>query len=486
MTSQSNTPVIIGAGVSQQRFDDPTQSVEAGALMRQALENAADDAGSRHALEIADAVLLPRGTWPYANPVSVVAPWNPEIRSIVADIGVLQQTLLSKACLMVADGSSRVALVAGGEAKHRALRSQITGITASDTPTSGEPDERLVPSNEILTQEEISRGLPVPARQYAMIDTALRRAQGLTAAEHISLLADLWNSFSAVATGNPDAWTRAQVDRDTLVNPTATNPILAWPYTKLHCSQWNVDQAAGLIICSAATAEELGIARDRWVFAHAGIESNLMVPLTRRAQMHRSPAVRAVGQAVQQHCNVAPADIEHLDIYSCFPAAVRVQQHELGIDNSRQLTVTGGMTFAGGPLNNYTLQATAKMVQVLRSNPSARGLVTNVSGMLTKYGAAVWSCSPPVQPFAALDVTAAAAAATPTIEVDSDYAGEANVITYTVVFDKSQPVQCIVVAETGDGRRAIASSSDASTAADMAANDWIDRPVQINGAELLS
>jgi acetyl-CoA C-acetyltransferase len=486
MTSQSNAPVIIGAGVSQQRFDDPTQSVEAGALMRQALENAADDADSRRALEIADALLLPRGTWPYANPVSVVAPWNPAIRSIVADIGVLQQTLLSKACAMVADGSSRVALVAGGEAKHRALRSQITGITALDTPTSGEPDQRLVPSNEILTQEEISRGLPVPARQYAMIDTALRSAQGLSAAEHINLLAHLWSDFSAVAADNTDAWTRAQIDRATLVNPTAANPMLAWPYTKLYCSQWNVDQAAGLIICSAATADELGIARDRWVFAHAGIESNLMVPLTRRAQMHRSPAVGVVGQAIQEHCGVTPADIEHLDIYSCFPAAVRVQQHELGIDNSRQLTVTGGMTFAGGPLNNYTLQATAKMVQVLRTHPSTRGLVTNVSGMLTKYGAAVWSCSPPEQPFAALDVTAAATAATPTVEVDSDYAGQANVITYTVVFDKSQPAQGIVVAETADGRRVIASSSDAAIAADMATNDWIDRSVRIDGAELLS
>jgi acetyl-CoA C-acetyltransferase len=262
--------------------------------------------------------------------------------------------------------------------------------------------------------------------------------------------------------------------------------MLAWPYTKLHCSQWNVDQAAGLIICSAATAEELGIARDRWVFAHAGIESNLMVPLTRRAQMHRSPAVGAAGQAVQQHCSVAPADIEHLDIYSCFPAAVRVQQHELGIDNNRRLTVAGGMTFAGGPLNNYTLQATAKMVQVLRSNPSARGLVTNVSGMLTKYGAAVWSCSPPAQPFAALDVTAAATAATPTIEVDSDYAGKATVVTYTAVFDKGQPVQAIVVGETADGRRVIASSSDTAIAAEMAANDWIDRAIEVNGAALLS
>ena len=39
-------------------------------------------------------------------------------------------------------------------------------------------------------------------------------------------------------------------------------------------------------------------------------------------------------------------------------SAVEVFAAELGIDPARDLTVTGGMPFAGGPLNNYVLQAT--------------------------------------------------------------------------------------------------------------------------------
>ena len=485
MTHEPNAVVIVGAGAAQQRFDDPALAVEAGALMRLALERAADDAGSRALLDAGDVLLMPRGTWPYANPAAIVAPWNPALRSIVADIGVLQQTLLSRACAMVADGSADVALVCGGETKYRALRAQIAGTLTTDTATHGTPTERLEPAHEILTTEEIARGLPVPARQYAIIDTALRRAQGLSPAGHVELLAQLWAGFSAVSARNPDAWSRTEIAPSALSEPSTANPMLAWPYTKLHCSQWNVDQAAGLIICSAATAERHGIPRDRWVFAHTGVESNLMVPLTRRADLHRSPAVAGVGEAIRQHCRIAPADVAHLDIYSCFPAAVRVQMAELGLTGHRPLTVTGGMTFAGGPLNNYTLQAVATMVGVLRADPAAQGLVTNVSGMLTKFGASLWSCAPPAQPFAAIDVTGDAAAATALAQVDPSFRGRAQTLSYTVACDKGTAAQGIVIGETPSGARCLVTTTDAELMADMMQNDWCGRSIDVDGAALI-
>ena len=33
------------------------------------------------------------------------------------------------------------------------------------------------------------------------------------------------------------------------------------------------------------------------------------------------------------------------------------------------VSVTGGMTFGGGPLNNFVFQATVKMAQLLRREP---------------------------------------------------------------------------------------------------------------------
>ena len=485
MKPDPSAPLIVGAGAIQQRFDDPARADDALTLMRRALEAAADDAGSRALLDAATVLMLPQGTWRGADPAAVVTPWNRTMRTVVADIGVLQQTLVSKACASVAAGEADIVLVCGGEAKHRALRATITGVSASDAAADASPAhavERLTPAHEIITREEVARGLPVPARQYALIDTALRRYDGLDPRRHVAALADLQARFSAIAAENPDAWNRAGSSAASI----SAAPMLAWPYTKLHCSQWNVDQAAGLIICSNAAADRYGIAADRRVFAHLGVESNLMVPVTLRGEIHRSPAVAVIGRAVHEHVGVAPADIELLDLYSCFPAAVRVQVAELGIDPARDLTLTGGMTFGGGPLNNYTLQALVRMAHLARATPTATALVTNVSGMLTKFGASVWSCTPPTRPFAALDVTEAATAATPTTSLDPDHAGTADVVTYTVAFDKGEPIQGIVVGETSDGTRVLATTTDAPTMQDMTETDWCARRVTVSGPDLLT
>jgi acetyl-CoA C-acetyltransferase len=485
MIPDPSAPLIAGAAAIQQRMDDPSAAVDALTLMRDALVAAADDAGSRSLLDAATVLMLPQGTWSGADPATVIAPGNREIRTVVAEIGVLQQTLLSRAGALVASGAADIVLVCGGEAKFRALRSMITGVPAPESAIAAmvEHDlERLAPAHEIITREEIDRGLPVPARQYALIDTALRHHDGLDPQQHIAALAELQSRFSTIAAANPDAWNRRPVDAQTISDA----PMLAWPYTKLHCSQWNVDQAAGLIICSATAAERHGVAKDRWVFAHLGVESNLMVPVTLRAEIHRSPAVAVVGELIRERLGVAPGDIEHLDLYSCFPAAVRVQVAELGIDPARQLTMTGGMTFAGGPLNNYTLQAIVTMTKALRADPRSRGLVTNVSGMLTKFGASVWSCIPPASPFTAVDVTDAATAATPTVTLDPAYTGDAEVITYTVAFDKGAPTLGIVIGDEPSGQRVLATTTDVDVLQDMTNSEWCGRQITVEGPTLVS
>ena len=64
-------------------------------------------------------------------------------------------------------------------------------------------------------------------------------------------------------------------------------------------------------------------------------------------------------------------DVARFDLYSCFPSAVQVAMRALGIadDDARPLTVTGGLGFAGGPVNNYPTHAIARMVEVLRGDP---------------------------------------------------------------------------------------------------------------------
>ena len=63
------------------------------------------------------------------------------------------------------------------------------------------------------------------------------------------------------------------------------------------------------------------------------------------------------------------------------------------------------MPFAGGPLNNYMLHATAQVIMKIRENNSDIGLITGVSGMMTKQALAIWGKNPAMD-FEAMDVTA--------------------------------------------------------------------------------
>ncbi|MDX2169389.1 MAG: acetyl-CoA acetyltransferase, partial [Deltaproteobacteria bacterium] len=415
MPLDPRTPVLVGAGAVQQREEYPRRGREPIELMLAALRRAAVDAGDASLLARADSIRVPRGFWDYSDPGRLLGErlGATRARSQLAEIGVLQTTLFGGAVEAIASGAADVVLVAGGEAKFRALRAQVSGIEAPATAQRDvEPDETLRPAREIWGPLEESLGLLMPVTQFAMIENALRHAAGTSVAAHRAELARLWADFSRVAAANPAAWDREPHDEAALRGGDARNRLLAFPYAKLHNSQWNVDQAAGLIFTSVATARAAGIDERRWVFPLAVAESNHMVPLSERAEVHRSHGFRLAGARALEHAELAIGAVAHLELYSCFPAAVRVQTRELGIDAGRPLTESGGMAFAGGPLNNFVLQALVRMVEVLRADAGSSGLVSAVSGMLTKQGVSLWSTRPPRRPCAWLDVSDAVAAAT--------------------------------------------------------------------------
>ncbi len=156
-----------------------------------------------------------------------------------------------------------------------------------------------------------------------------------------------------------------------------------------------VEQGAGLVICSAERAASSGVPRDRWVFLHSGADAHDTDFVSNRVDLHSSPAIGAVGRHVLGHAGIGVDDVAHVDLYSCFPSAVQVAAAEIGLGLERQLTVTGGMSFAGGPWNNYVTHAIATMADVLRSDPGSRGLVTANGGFLTKHAAGIYSTEPP-------------------------------------------------------------------------------------------
>jgi acetyl-CoA C-acetyltransferase len=460
--SDERTPILIGVGAVTQRERDPVRALEPTALMARALERAADDTGSRRWLERADAIAVPRGFWSYADPARDVARRvkAAHARTQLAEIGVLQTTPIARACAAIAAGEAEVVLVTGGEAKQRAALFERAGGTAPITDDAGAvPDEVWHPAGDILSPVELAFHLGMPVRQYAVIENALRRAEGRTLDVHRNEVASLWSEMSRVAAENPDAWTRDFVALDQIRDAHEGNRMLAFPYTKLHNSQWNVDQAAGLIFTSAGLARREGVPEQQWVYPRAVVESNYMLPLVHRAELHRCAAFRIAGRRAAELASLRIAQLAHFELYSCFPVAVRVQQRELGIPIQLPVTVTGGMAFAGGPLNNFVLQAAVRFAERLREHPGANGMLNAVSGMLTKQGVSLWSTRPGPA-FAALDVSEEAERATGRVEVAEGFRGTARVAGYTVLFDGDRPTHTVLLCDTGDGRRAVAVSED--------------------------
>jgi acetyl-CoA C-acetyltransferase len=483
VTLDPRTPVLVGAAAVSQRLDDPRVAREAAGLMIEACTAAATDAGDTGLLWAADAVLVPNGSWAYGDAGRLVAAGvgNTKARTLAAEVGILQTTLFDRAARDIAAGHLDVVVIAGGEARWRQLSATIADIPLSGTDDGGaRPDEVLAPKGMIISPEEIGAGLVTAVSHYAMIETARRAADGQSIEEHGKVVAELCARFNLVATANPDAWNRRPMSADEILSPGPGNRTLASPYQKWHCSQWNVDQAAALILCSAEVAQRRGIASDRWIFPHAIAESNAMVPLSQRRELHRCPGFSVAGTAAMDLAGIGIDDLAYIDLYSCFPIAVRVQAAELGLSLDRPLTVTGGMTFAGGPLNNYVLQAVAKMATVLRADPAANGLVTAVSGMLTKQGVSVWSARPPAGGYRSEDVSDRVAAAAPAMAIGAPRSGPALVATYTVIHDDGRPSRGVVIAERPDGARVIATTADPATLQAMASEEWCARTVALD------
>jgi acetyl-CoA C-acetyltransferase len=451
--------------------------------MIDAVNAAARDAGSASLLAAADRIVVPKGTWSYTDPGRLVAAaiGANRARTWLVDIGIPQQTLINDALRAILQGECEVVVVAGGEARRRAQRAGRGGAEAAETDQQGAEPDRYVsrPEGELIAAAELAARVVAPVEQYALMENALRWADGQSIADHATSIARLWAGFNAVARSNPWAAFPAGMDVEAIATATEANRPLAFPYNKWHASQWTVDQAGALIFCSASAPRRHGVPEDRWVFPLAGLESSAAVSLSRRRDLHAWPAMAVLGRAAALRLGRPLAEVEHIELYSCFPAAVRIQHRELDLSADAVPSFTGGMTFAGGPFNNFVLQATAELVSRLRGQPEAAGLVTSVSGMLTKPGLAVWSARTNGEPPLLADLAQPALAGTKTLDIADDYSGPATVASYTVTYQGMAPARVVVIGDTAGGERCVAVAHDPELAAHAVRDEFSGAPVHV-------
>jgi acetyl-CoA C-acetyltransferase len=262
-----------------------------------------------------------------------------------------------------------------------------------------------------------------------------------------------------------------------------TNPKQSFPYNKLHCTSWNVNQSSALIICSEDIADKLNIAHSKRVYPIASSESNNMIPTLLRKKLIEPLGMKLAAKFILDFCKTHNIQPNTYDLYSCFPIAVQMFADSLELKNQQDLTVTGGMAYAGGPLNHYVLTSTVKMIEEIRNDISKVGIVTGVSGMMTKQSFALWSKEPPKK-FYFKDVSSEALKLDKPLKILNQPNGKAIIIGYTVMDDPIGPKAVLYVEDLNNDRK-ILISRDKKYINDMEKNEWVGKEIDFNGRYLV-
>lgn len=484
MSLDPRTPVIIGVGQRSQRVDRGEPELEPVDLMVVAAQIALEDAGVTDASAIDSVRTVGLLSWRYTDPGSLVAERLGVGHGVDSGISAMggnsPQMLLNQTALDIQAGEVSCALLAGAESWRTRMKYRAAGENPPWTsePEGTEPAREIGTAVEMNHEAETALGIFLPIQVYPMFEQARRHHLGRTMEEHLPVLGALWSRFSEVAATNPHAWIQEAMTPEEIVTPSPTNRMVGLPYTKVMNSNNAVEQSAAVLMCSVEVAERLGVPRERWVFPLSGSDAHEHPYVSHRDTLHTAPAVGIAGRAALAEAGLTIDDITHLDLYSCFPVAVQVGADELGLDLDRQLTLTGGLSFAGGPWNNYVMHSIAAMVEALRADPGSTGLVWANGGYLTKHAFGVYSTEPPTGGFRHAHPQDEVDAL-PSREVVADHDGAATVETFTVMHGKEgQPEQGIVALLLDDGRRTWGVTTDADTVATLVAEDVIGRPAK--------
>jgi acetyl-CoA C-acetyltransferase len=477
------TPVLVGYGQVNQREENP--AVEPIDLMVEAARAGADP----RVLEAADSVrVVSLLSWRYRDPGLLLAQRLRAPQAATRYTGVggnTPQSLVNEACVDIQSGHADVVLIAGAEVWRTRTRMRAAGAKANWT--SQDESVPMAPGADegvpMAGPAEIKINLDRPAYVYPMFEQALRISAGESADDHRRRIGELWARFSDVAAANRYAWSRDAVPAERIWRPAPDNRMISWPYTKLMNSNNMVDQAAVLVLASAEKAEYLQIPRDRWIFPYSGTDSHDTYAIGERAEFHTSPAIRIAGRRALELADMSVDDVDLVDLYSCFPSAVQVAANELGLptdDPNRPLTVTGGLTFAGGPWNNYVTHSIATIAAKLAAAPGTRGLITANGGYLTKHSFGVYGAEPPRHEFRWENVQSEVDRE-PTRTALVDWSGTGTVETWTTPFSRDgSPEKAFLAVRTPDDARVLAVIRDASEAEATVREDIAGAKVQVN------
>lgn len=450
--------VIAGIGEVVNRSREPGDVQEPAEFMAQALSLATGDK-LRGSVDSVEVVALT--SWRYTNPAAEVcrrAGLQPRFQVNTTRGGDTPVRLLHEAALKVVAGEFKACAVVGAEATNARGQARRKGIQLqwTDLPS---PDQSAKFGGLNTSPNPLAEryGLTNPSNIYPLYEMATQAAWQQSPAQANAISADLWAKYAAVAASNPFSWTPERQAAQEIGTIGPSNRLVNWPYPKLMIANPNVNMGSCFIVTTLAEARRAGIGDEDVIFIAGGASAKEPDDFLARDCYNKSSAQDAVLERTLQIVGEATR-LTHLELYSCFPVVPKMALSTLSRLGAPDLppTVTGGLSFFGGPMHNYMSHAICAMVRALRQPGAEAGLVYGQGGYVTKHHAVVLTrqhSGQELTPEYSVQRLADDRMG-PIPELDLDYVGPATVETYTIQYERNgEADKGVVVLRTPTGKR---------------------------------
>ena len=391
------------------------------------------------------------------------------VRQVSNYSGAAPQKLIAQACRAILAGETDAMLVVGGIADASVRRARDLGIAPPAPPTSHwsqgsahSPDlpRRMAGAFTEYTPE-VAAGALMPSSYFALVESAF--AAGRPAAEHRAELGRMLSPFTEVASRRPElAWFPTPRTAEEISTPSPGNRLIAEPFTKLMCSFPTVDLAAALVVAIDESSGRPVVRPLGLVSASEAVAPSGWHTIGRPESLHRAVA------ELLRLTEVATADIDQFDFYSCFPTAVRVASNAFGLagDDPRPRTASGGLPYLGGPGASYSIHGIACLVEDLRARPGTLGAAASLGGMVSYFSVGLYGAVDEDAGGCRLsDLPIDSSEVVPTVKAAT---GPATIDAATVLHDKGGPAAAPIIARLPDGSRTGARAGDPELPAALA------------------
>ncbi|EXJ72739.1 uncharacterized protein A1O5_03886 [Cladophialophora psammophila CBS 110553] len=479
-------PIVVGVGDFVNRSTSVADAQEPLTLILNSIAIALEDTGlaqdKRQQLQSAiDSIEVVRTwTWPYDDlPGDIGRRLGVDARHrFYSDHGGNKPAkLFDQAARRISAGQTKVAVVTGGEAL-----ASLTACAATKklpppgwTKTRERVDTPFTPTRRDLGKDiGAIHSIGAPIHIYPLFENAFRAHRGQSIAENHDESAQLYAEFAQVAEKQPYAWNygKPAATKEVIGTVTKRNRMICFPYPLLMNAFNTINLAGACILTSTVYAEELGIPKEKWIYALGGAGTQDSNHFWERPNYFTSPSIERSIDAALRVSGLTKEDIDLFDFYSCFPIVPKIAASHLNLPithGTKPITLLGGLTSFGGAGNNYSMHAITEMTRQLRKGKGRHGLILANGGVMTYQHVLCLSTTRRRGgfPYPDRDPLPEFVTDLPVPKVDAKVEGEHEAVieTYTVEFNRDNtPLRAYIVGRLkSTDHRFIANHADEET-----------------------